>query len=342
MGWYAAVGRPLFFALPPETAHRVAGAALGLPLPWSRIGHAADEPSLATEFCGLRLATPIGLAAGFDKTCAHLGALGSLGFGYVVGGTITRAARAGNPKPRIARSPTTRSMVNAMGLPNPGAEVAAQHLERDRGSAPRFVSIADEALDDAVSSLDLLAPHADAIELNASCPNVTWGRDRDNEAHLRSLVEALRARTSLPLLVKLPPFITDVEREVVLSLAGIAQEAGADALTCSNTRAVADTRVSTGTGGLSGKAVWPHTARIVGEVLEATAGTMPITACGGVFTAEDALTCLRAGAASVQLYSGLIYEGPTVASSIARDLASMLRDEGLVLSSLVGTAKRAS
>ena len=105
MGWYAAVGRPLFFALPPETAHRVAGAALGLPLPWSRIGHAADEPSLATEFCGLPLATPIGLAAGFDKTCAHLGALGSLGFGYVVGGTITRAARAGNPKPRIARSP---------------------------------------------------------------------------------------------------------------------------------------------------------------------------------------------------------------------------------------------
>ncbi|MGB7806750.1 MAG: tRNA-dihydrouridine synthase [Actinomycetota bacterium] len=342
MGWYAAVGRPLFFALPPETAHRVACAALGLPLPWSRIGHAADEPSLATEFCGLRLATPIGLAAGFDKTCAHLGALGSLGFGYVVGGTITRAARAGNPKPRIARSPTTRSMVNAMGLPNPGAEVAAQHLERDRASVPRFVSIADEALDDAVSSLDLLAPHADAIELNASCPNVTWGRDRDNEAHLRSLVEALRVGTSLPLLVKLPPFITDVEREVVLSLARIAQEAGADALTCSNTRAVSDTRVSTGTGGLSGKALWPHTARIVSEVREATAGAMPISACGGVFTAEDALTCLQAGATSVQVYSGLIYEGPTVASSIASGLASMLRDEGLVLSSLVGTAKRAS
>ena len=342
MGWYAAVGRPLFFALPPETAHRVAGAVLGLPLPWSRIGHAPDEPSLATEFCGLRLATPIGLAAGFDKTCAHLGALGSLGFGYVVGGTITRAARAGNPKPRIARSPTTRSMVNALGLPNPGAEVAAQHLGRDRASAPRFVSIADEALDDAVSSLDLLAPHADAIELNASCPNVTWGRDRDNETHLQSLVEALRARTSLPLLVKLPPFITDVEREVVLSLARIAQEAGADALTCSNTRAVSDTRVSTGTGGLSGKALWPHTARIVSEVREATAGTMPISACGGVFTAEDALTCLQAGATSVQVYSGLIYEGPTVASSIARGLASTLRDEGLVLSSLVGTAKRAS
>ena len=189
MGWYPAVGRPLFFALPPEAAHRLAGAMLGLPLPWARIGHAVDEPSLRTTVAGLPLRNPIGLAAGFDKRCAHLSGLAELGFGYVVGGTITRAPRAGNVKPRIVRYPSKGSMANAMGLPNPGAEVAAQHLERGRASVPRFVSIADEALDDAVSSLDLLAPYADAIELNASCPNVTWGRDRDNEAHLRSLVE---------------------------------------------------------------------------------------------------------------------------------------------------------
>ena len=264
------------------------------------------------------LASPIGLAAGFDKTCAHLGALGSLGFGYVVGGTITRAARAGNAKPRIARSPATRSMVNAMGLPNPGAEVAAQHLERDRrGAAPRFVSIADEAVDDAVSSLDLLAPHADAIELNASCPNVSWGRDRDNEAHLRDAGRrALRARTSMPVdgeaAARSSPVI---EREVVLSLARVAQEAGAHALTCSNTRPVADTRLAIGAGGLSGKALWPHTARIVRRGPRGDRwGESPSTPCGGVFTAEDALTCLQAGATTVQVYSGLIYEGPAVAS----------------------------
>ena len=99
MGWYSAVGRPLFFALPPETAHRVAGALLGLPLPWARMGGAVDDPALATTSSpASRSRNPVGLAAGFDKTCAHLGPLGALGFGYVVGGTITRAPRRGQPE----------------------------------------------------------------------------------------------------------------------------------------------------------------------------------------------------------------------------------------------------
>jgi dihydroorotate dehydrogenase len=339
MGWYAAIGRPLFFSLPPETAHRVAGFMLGLPLPWARIGGAGADPALTTELCGVALQSPIGLAAGFDKTCAHLGPLGSLGFGYVVGGTITRAPRHGNASPRIARSPSTRSMVNAMGLPNPGAEAASGALADSRATVPRFVSVADEAVPDAVSALDLLEPHADAIELNASCPNVSWGRDRDNEVHLRELVEALRERTSKPIVVKLPPFVTDVEREVVCSLAAVAQGSGADALTCSNTRAVSDRRLATGEGGLSGRALWSHTPRIIAEVRAATGAELPVNACGGVFTGKDALACLEAGAATVQVYSALVYEGPRIATAIASELASLLDDRGLVLSDLVGTAK---
>lgn len=321
---------------------------LRLPLPWSRIGGAVDDPVLHTQLCGVALRSPIGLAAGFDKTCAHLGALGALGFGYTVGGTITRAPREGNAEPRIARSPATRSMVNAMGLPNPGAEVAAHHLSKLLNSdaapaqAPRFVSLADEAAHDAFAALELVAPHADGIELNASCPNVSWGRDRDNESHLRELVSGFRARTPKPVLVKLPPFVTAIEREVVLSLARVAQEAGAHGITCSNTRPVADARLAVGAGGLSGKALWPHTARIVHDVREATGGEIALNACGGVFTADDALTCLQAGATTVQVYSALIYEGPQVASTLARGLASMLRDEGLVLSNLVGTANPAA
>ena len=210
---------------------------LGLPLPWQRIGGVASDPSLEIELCGVPLRNPIGLAAGFDKTCRHLDALGELGFGYVVGGTVTRAARAGNPSPRIVRSTRRRSIVNAMGLPNPGAEaVAATLRHRERGPAPRFVSLADEDVAIAVSSLEILEPLVDGVELNASCPNVSWGRDGDNEAHLLALVEAFRARTPKPLFVKLPPFVTDVERDVVLSLATIARDAGADGLTCSNTR----------------------------------------------------------------------------------------------------------
>ena len=316
--WYPAIGRPLFFAMPPETSHRLATAMLALPLPWRRLGGANPDPALATELCGLPLRNPIGLAAGFDKTCRHLDSLGELGFGYVVGGTVTRAARAGNPSPRIARSPRQRSMVNAMGLPNPGAEAVAATLRRPRrGPAPRFVSFADELLADAVSALELLEPLVDGIELNASCPNVSWGRDRDNEAHLRELVEAFRGRTAKPVLVKLPPFATDTEREVVLALAGVAVDAGADGLTCSNTRPVEDARLSVGRGGLSGRALWPHTPRIVAEVRAAVGDRPAIAACGGVASAADVATCLDAGATTVQIYSALIYEGPGVVSMLA-------------------------
>ncbi|HVF08499.1 MAG TPA: dihydroorotate dehydrogenase 2 [Actinomycetota bacterium] len=320
--WFPAIGRPVFFAMPPEAAHQVAMSLLALPAPWTRLGGAHPGDRLETDLAGLRLRNPIGLAAGFDKACRHLGTLGAIGFGYVVGGTVTRAARSGNDSPRIARSPRQRSMVNAMGLPNPGAEaVAATLRDRARGPAPRLVSIADEALDDAVSSFELLEPLVDGVELNASCPNVSWGRDRDDEAHLRALVSAFRERSSKPLFVKLPFFETDTEREVVMALVGIAGDAGADGLTCSNTRGVADRRLAAGRGGLSGRALWPHTPRIVAEVRAAAVDGTAVNACGGVFTAGDVATCLDAGATTVQVYTSLIYGGPGVVGELTSGLS---------------------
>ena len=318
MGWYQAVGRPAFLALPPEAAHRVANALLGLPLAWRHMGGVPDDPSLATTVAGISLRTPIGLAAGFDKRCAHLDALGRLGFGYVVGGTITRAPRRGNPKPRIVRYPQRRSMVNAMGLPNPGAEAAARNLARIPRTAPRFVSIADEAVADATATAELLAPHADAIELNAGCPNVAWGRDRDNEAHLADLLDSLLARTPLPVFVKLPPFAAGVEREVVLALAGIAAEHGAAGITCANTRPYEEPRLAVGLGGLSGRDLSASTPGMVADVRAATG--LPIHASGGVATAQDVRACLEAGAVTVQIYTALVYEGPRVIGDLCRGL----------------------
>ncbi|MGH3111896.1 MAG: quinone-dependent dihydroorotate dehydrogenase, partial [Gaiellaceae bacterium] len=160
-GWYGAVGRRAFFAFPPEASHRVATSLLSLPLPWERIGGAARDQDLEVDLCGVRLSNPIGLAAGFDKACRHLDALGRLGFGFVVGGTITRAPRVGNRKPRIVRSTGRRAIVNSMGLPNPGARVAAASLARTRRTAPRFASVADEDLGSAAETVALLAPHVD-------------------------------------------------------------------------------------------------------------------------------------------------------------------------------------
>lgn len=338
MGLYRALGRPLFFALPPEFAHRLARSMLGWPLPWERVGAVPNDPRLHVTLAGLELLNPVGLAAGFDKELTCLDALGRLGFGYVVGGTITRAPRAGNPKPRIVRRRDRRSLVNSMGLPNPGAETAVSNLRGLRRTVPRLVSVADEAVEDAVAVREAFAGLADGFELNASCPNVGWGRDRDNEAHLGELVRELKARGPEPLFVKLPPFQTQTEREVVLALARVAQEHGADALTCSNTRPIEESRLAVGRGGLSGGELTPGTPGIVREVRAATGGSLPINACGGVFTTDDALACIEAGATTVQIYTSLIYEGPRVVASIAAGVLAALDDRRTELAALVGSA----
>ncbi len=168
--------------------------------------------------------------------------------------------------------------------------------------------------------MDLVAPHADAVELNASCPNVSWGRDRDNEAHVRELVTAFTARISVPLFVKLPPYSTDTEREVVLALASIASEAGADGLVCSNTRPVDDGRLAVGRGGLSGRELWPRTAEIVADVAAAT--ERPIVACGGISSVDDVTAALAAGATAVQIYTAFVYAGPHLPGDLAGGLAA--------------------
>jgi dihydroorotate dehydrogenase len=316
-GWYRTVGRPAFFALPPEASHRVATALLSLPLPWERIGGVPDDPSLEVDLCGIRLRNPIGLAAGFDKTCRHLLPLGRLGFGFVVGGTITRAARVGNAKPRIVRSPKHQAIVNSMGLPNPGAEAAAENLSRAPLGAPRFASVADEDLPMAIETVELLAPHVDGIELNASSPNAPW---RHDPAHMTRLLEAFRGRTDRPVLLKLPPFTTDDDRATVLDLARAAVDAGAHGLVCSNTLPTEEPRLAAGRGGLSGGPLTERTPRTVSDVAAATGETVAIVASGGIFTSQDVRRCLDAGASAVQLYTGLIYRGPGIVGALTRGL----------------------
>jgi dihydroorotate dehydrogenase len=321
-GWYGAVARPILFSLPPEASHRVATASLGLPLPWERLGGARRDPALEVDLCGIRLPNPIGLAAGFDKSCRHLDALGRLGFGWVVGGTVTRRPRRGNPKPRIVRDRSRRAIVNSMGLPNPGAEAAAAALAGSRRTSPRLVSVADEQLDDAVGCVELLAPHVDGIELNASSPNAPWRHDPE---HLTRVLTAFRGRTGRPVLVKLPPFRSDDERREVLALARSAVDAGAGALVCSNTVPVEEPRLAAGRGGLSGAPLASLTPAIVREVAAATGRAVPIVACGGISTPDHVAACLDAGATSVQLYTGLVYRGPGIVGKLTDALRERAR-----------------
>jgi dihydroorotate dehydrogenase len=323
MSWYRAIGRPLFFSVPPETSHDLAFRLLGVPLPWSAIGGASTDPALRTTVAGLELRNPVGLAAGFDKACRRLGPLGAIGFGFVVGGTVTSAPRVGNAKPRIARYPERSSMTNAMGLPNPGVEAVAERLARRhrRGPAAELVSLADEEASAVARNLERLHPFVDGFELNVSCPNVSWGRDTDVETHLRDMLSAVRHRGSVPLFVKLPPFRSDAERQAVLALASVAIESEADGVVASNTLPVVDRRLSTGRGGLSGRALFSDTLRIVSTLREALGRDVPISASGGILDGRDAVACLEAGATTVEIYSALIFEGPGVVGSITREIA---------------------
>jgi dihydroorotate dehydrogenase len=322
MELYRRLGRPVFFALPPEGAHHLAQGLLRLPLPWRRIGGVPDDPALRTDLAGIPLRNPVGLAAGFDKSSRLVTSLGEIGFGYVVTGTVTLAARRGNAKPRIVRHPEHLAIVNSMGLPNKGAAYAARRLMKARRTAPVLVSLADEEVEDVVAAHTLLEPLADGIELNVSSPNAPWRTSRDNVEHLRRLLEALGPRRRKPLFVKLPPFRTDEERERALAMAKLAVDAGTQGLTCSNTIPVEEPLVRKGSGGLSGRPLLQDTLRIVREIREATGGALVVNACGGIFAAEDATACLEAGAATVQVYTGMIYRGPQIVREICEGIVA--------------------
>jgi dihydroorotate dehydrogenase len=206
-----------------------------------------------------------------------------------------------------------------MGLPNPGARAVAAALAKRPRTTSRWVSLADEGIEDACAALDLVAPVADAIELNASSPNAGWTHRAD---HIGDVVAAMLPRADIPVFVKVPPFTTDEDRAGVLAIVEAAQQGGAAGLTASNTVPVADPRMSTGRGGLSGGPLTERTPGIVAALRDATGGSIPINACGGIFSAADARACLDAGAATVQVYTGLIYEGPAVAGRILAGLGA--------------------
>ena len=238
MGWYQAVGRPAFLALPPEAAHRVANALLGLPLAWRHMGGVARR-SVAGHH-GRR-----DLAAQPDRAGGRLRQdLRTSGCARPPGVRLRRGrhdhASASARQPEAADRPVPAAPIHGErdgaaesggrgGRREPRAEPADRPAVRERRRRGRRRM--------PTATAELLAPHADALELNASCPNVAWGRDRDNEAHLAEPAGCPvgHGRTS-PVFVKLPPFAGGVEREVVLALAAIAAEHGAAGITCANTR----------------------------------------------------------------------------------------------------------
>jgi dihydroorotate dehydrogenase len=358
--------RPLLFTLPAEQAHHLGTTALNAALlaPPARdvarsLFHVSD-PALAVERFGIRFPNPVGLAAGFDKSGAWFNALGALGFGAIEIGTVTALAQPGNPQPRLFRLPADRALLNRMGFNNPGAEAVAARLARTRIEPVLGINIGKSkaaALEDAAAdylrSLELLEPFAAYLVVNVSSPNTPGLRQLQDAAPLRELLRALRTRGAelaaargtppRPILLKIAPDLTDPQVE---EAAGIAVEEGMAGLIATNTT-ISREGLRTpgidgmGAGGISGAPVHRRAVEVVSRVWRSTGGRLPIVGVGGVFGADEAWAMVRAGASLVQVWTGFIYRGPTIARDINRGLLRRMSREGFrSLDEAVGAAHR--
>ena len=334
---YRSLVRPLFLSFPPETARNVGLFVLKQRLLWRTLAPLlqVDNPRLEVNLAGLKLQSPIGLAAGFDKDCEYLPSLESLGFGYLTSGTVTESPRNGNPSPRIFCNPKDESIINSYGFPSKGLQHAAWKMEQAQpllNGTPVVASVSGVAPDEILRCHQRLEPLAAAIEINISSPNTLELRIFQQADTLRQLLAQINEQRHKPLFVKLPPYIEtpsigSEQKNMVLSLVDVCIEQGVEAVTVSNTWPVRDSRLAVGAGGLSGKPVFADMLQMVADIRAEAGSGLAINACGGIFSGEDALAAIQAGATTVQILTSLIYRGPGIVRRINEQMLSLMDRE---------------
>ncbi len=339
---FKAVLRPLLFNLAPESAHAASAAALKQGFIWKSLSPflRVQNGRLEVNLGGIWLENPIGLAAGYDKDFEILPSLAALGFGYVTGGTVTESPRPGNPAPRAVRYPDSESMINSMGFPSKGLSHAAAELQRARISgvgAPVISSVSGLTEDEIVNCHRRMEPLSDAVELNISSPNTSGLRIFQEPIALASLLEKVNQGRDKPLFVKVPPYLSSEMtpsigtegRDSVMNLVNVCLDKGVNALTVSNPWPARDSRLAVGSGGLSGRVVFPDMLNMVQEIRSEVGARIAINACGGISSAEDAWLAIEAGATTVQLYTSLIYGGPGIVRTINNGLLQIMDARGV-------------
>ena len=340
MNAYRSFIRPLLFCLPPETAHSWTMAALRVfsILPFGpavvkffsgKVPH--SEPVVVS---GLAFPNPVGLAAGLDKDAEAVAALGALGFGFVEVGTLTPKPQPGNPQPRLFRLPKDRGLINRMGFNNHGVVAAAQRLKNRPAGLVVGGNIGknkdtpnEQAAQDYVVSLRALHPVVDFFTVNISSPNTPGLRLLQSLEPLRELMREVleerdRHQPRRPVWVKLAP---DLTNEELVETAQLIVSAGADGIIATNTTLSRSGLVTDplkvermGAGGLSGAPVRQRSTEVIRVLRGAVGPDFPLIAVGGVLSGQDAREKKEAGATLVQVYTGLIYEGPQLVHDCIR------------------------
>jgi dihydroorotate dehydrogenase len=332
--------RPGLFALPAETAHATGTtllrAAQGTPAETlARDRLRVDDDRLAVTAFGRTFQNPVGVAAGFDKNAELPSMLAALGFGHVEVGGVTAEAQSGNPRPRMFRLREDRAIINRLGFNNDGADVVGDRLASARlPDVPLGLNVGKSKstpLEDAASdyryTVERCGDAVDYTVVNVSSPNTPGLRDLQHRDALEGILGTLLDADARPLLVKLSP---DLSERAVEEALGVVDDLGLDGVIATNTTTSRPPGLRSPhraeRGGLSGEPIESRSTEFVATVARRT--DVPVVGVGGVSDAVGAYAKIRAGASLVQLYTALVYEGPTVARDINCGLSRLLERDG--------------
>lgn len=342
------IGFAALHKLDPETGHGLAMKALKMGLlpqkePFSR-------PRLQTDLAGLTLPNPVGLAAGFDKNAEVIAPLLKSGFGFIEVGAVTPKPQSGNPKPRLFRLREDQAAINRFGFNNDGMDAIANRLSQCSSGGVVGVNLGANKNSvhravDYVRVLEACGPYVDFATINVSSPNTEKLRNMQQRDVLHDLIRGvLETRDKLakriPVFLKVAPDLTPVDIE---DIAQVARLMRIDAIIATNTTIDRDGLTSPHAdeaGGLSGQPLFEKSTKVLAQFFKALQHEVPLIGVGGIASAKQAYIKIKAGASAVQLYTGLIYCGFSLAETIARDLDELLKQDGFNhISEAVGCEK---
>lgn len=332
--------------LDPEQAHhltlRLFKFVLAIPIInlFFKGAYQYKNPKLKRQCFGLDFSNPVGLAAGFDKDGQHYKAMANLGFGFLELGTVTPKPQIGNPKPRLFRLPKDEALINRMGFNNEGVDALVERLKKGK---PEGVIIGgnigknkttpnEEAISDYAICFEKLFPYVDYFVVNVSSPNTPNLRALQEKEPLTRLLQHLQDMNHQkdapkPILLKIAPDLTNEQLDDIIEIADTTKIAGIIATNTTISRADLDTSTQRieeiGAGGLSGQPVKQRSTEVIRYLKEQSNNQLTIIGVGGIGSPEDAIQKLKAGASLVQIYSGLVYEGPTLVKNINKAIAKM-------------------
>ena len=332
--------KPIIFSLDPETAHDLAIKSLKFNCLPKSLFEVEDEEMLSISLLGKKFPNPIGLAAGFDKSAEVYNSLLKFGFGFVEIGTVTPIKQLGNQKPRVFRLENDKALINRLGFNNDGMEKIKNRIESGQKNGILGINIGPNKnttnqKNDFCLGLNFFLNIADYITINISSPNTLKLRDFHSKEKLKDLLLSLNKikkdnKTNIPLLLKVSPDITDIDISEISNLVKTNDISGIILTNTTNSnRENLVSKIKKEEGGLSGRPLQKISTLIIKKFYKELQGKIPIIGVGGIDSGKSAYEKIIAGASLIQLYTGLVYKGPSVAKKIKKELIEILKADGI-------------